>query len=98
MKSVLLALLLLLASADDALACATPWAEDDAVAAENNDFLAQPPAAGARLPQRAPLLPADRPVRPDRLLLGPARTGPRHGAPSPLSGTDLRYVLMSLQR
>jgi hypothetical protein len=98
MKSVLLGLLLLLAAVDDALACATPGAEDDALAAENNDFLAQPRSTGARLPQRAPSLPADRPAPPGRLLLGPARPGPRHGAPAPLSGPDLLYVLMSLQR
>lgn len=98
MKSALLGLLLLLASADDALASATPWAEDDAQAAENNDFLAQPRSAGDRLAQRAPSLPADRPARPNRLVAGPAEPGPRHGAPAPLSGPDLLYVLMSLQR
>ncbi len=98
MKSVLLGLLLLLASADDALACATPWAEDDAQAAENNDFLAQPHAAAARQTRRAPTPPADPPACLDRLALGQPRPGPRPGAPAPFPGPDLLYVLMSLQR
>jgi hypothetical protein len=98
MMSVLLGLLLLLASADDALARATPWTEDDAPTAENNDFLAQRHSAGDRLPQRAPARPTDGPVRPDRLLHGPSLLRPRHGAAALRPGPDLLYLLMSLQR
>src|SRR5438128_1589026 len=97
MRSSLFCLLLLLASADDALARLTPDPEDDAAAAENNEYLAQPYPAPLRLTQQR-TLPPDH-SQPPAFSFGnhpqaPARAG---GGVLPL-GPELLHLLMSLQR
>jgi hypothetical protein len=100
MKAFLFSLLLLCGVADDALAKTTPGLEDDAAAAENNEYLPQPFSAQTgrlRLEQTAP--------PPVRLQ---ARATPFLTAPSPLRraeaglppgpGPDLLYVFMSIRR
>ncbi len=97
LKALLCCLLVLLTPVDDALARATPEPEDDARAAENNDFLMPAQAETAQQPSAAPA--------PGRF--GSARVGdgghvtaaPRTVLPpAVLFGPDPLYVLMSLQR
>ena len=92
-KAFLLCLLILLVPVDDAWARATPGPDDDARAAENNDFLIQ--AATEIVPQQdaAPAPTAARVVDQPRSLVPTAAR-----APASPSGHVRLYLLMSLQR
>jgi hypothetical protein len=91
-KVFLCCLLVLLTPVDDAWARATPQPDDDAWAAENNDFL--PPRVDELTP--VPPAPAPGPARSEaapalnRLAVAPAIPAP--------SAPDRLYLLMSLQR
>jgi hypothetical protein len=94
----LLVLLLLSGCLDDAWAVVTPDADDDRLAAENNEY---PPRPSQYL--RTPAPARDLPLPGDLLAAGLSGTGPAHPTTQPAqlpvpSGPPLLYVLMSLQR
>jgi hypothetical protein len=88
-----LALLVVLTPLDDVVALTTPTTDDDALAAQNNDFL--PTAVGAvqAVQRAAASLPPGYPPRPPAFCSWDRRAA---GGPAKTSGPDLRYVLMSL--
>jgi hypothetical protein len=92
-KAFLLCLLVLLVPVDDAWARATPGPDDDAAAAENDDFLI--PAATEVAPAQD-VAPAPGAVRvPDDFAVPPWVAVP---APSTLFRRPLLYLLLSLRR
>jgi hypothetical protein len=95
----LLGLLVLLTPLDDAVALATPGADDDALAAQNNEYLSQVPGQTRVVQHDAAPLPrpnqnqaAER-VPPTSPWARQART-----LLATHSGPQLRYLLMSLLR
>jgi hypothetical protein len=92
-KAFLLCLLLLVVPVDDAWARATPGLDDDAAAAENNDFLFQ---AATEVAPHQDVEPAPGAVRvPDDFAVPPWVAVP---APSTLFRRPLLYLLLSLRR
>jgi hypothetical protein len=92
-KAFLFCLLILLVPVDDTWARATPGQDDDAWAAENNDFLIEPATDIAPQQDAAPMPAAARVVH------QPGTPVPAVlQAPVSHSGPVLLYLLMSLQR
>jgi hypothetical protein len=97
MKASLFCLLVLLASVDDLLALSTPEADDDLVAAGNNEYLAQPRAALTCPGWFAPALACPPEVTGVACLL-PYRRGQRADRGCLHPGANPLYALLSLQQ
>jgi hypothetical protein len=96
MRALFLGLLVLSASADDGLARLTPSADDDLVAAEDNDFppAARPAAAGVRAELQSPA-PAPGPGAGETPPALSPFNPPRAAPPAP--GASRVYALKSLR-
>jgi hypothetical protein len=100
MKAFLVCLLLLLTPVDDVVLAAPPGAQDDGLAAQNNDYVVWATRVQVQRPERDL---AGHPARPDGSLSAVVPHLPAAGrfarpALSALMGANPIYLLMSLQR